>query len=59
MLKIVNFLIIGGPNKSYAFSYTAIGKSGLSGPAIAQFIGFGFQVSGFGCQGTEVLSPET
>ena len=30
----------------YAFSYTAVGKSGPSGAAIAQFIGFRCQVSG-------------
>jgi hypothetical protein len=40
-------------------SYTSLGKSGLSGAAIAQFIGFRFQVSGFGCQGAEVLCPDT
>ena len=33
-------------------------KSGPGGVAVAQFIGFRFQVSGFGCQGTEVLSPD-
>jgi len=26
---------------------------------MAQFVGFRFQVSGFGCQGTLVLSPDT
>ncbi|CAB1075507.1 hypothetical protein D1AOALGA4SA_3327 [Olavius algarvensis Delta 1 endosymbiont] len=34
----------------YAIFDTAIGKSGPSGAAIAQFIGFRFQVSGAGCQ---------
>jgi hypothetical protein len=35
---------------AYAFSYTALGKSGPGGAAKAQFVGFRFQVSGFGCQ---------
>jgi len=26
---------------------------------MSQSVGFGFQVSGFGCQGTEVLNPDT
>jgi hypothetical protein len=38
---------------------TALGKGGPSGAALALFIGFRFQVSGFGCQGTEVLDPDT
>jgi len=41
------------------FSHTALGKSGSSSAAIAQSIGFRLQVSDFGCQGTEVLSPDT
>ena len=45
--------------KAYAFSYTALGKSGPDGAAMAQFVGFRFQVSGFGCQGVEVIDPET
>jgi hypothetical protein len=43
----------------YTFSRTRLGKSGPSGAAMAQFIEFRFQVSGFGCQGTEVLNPDT
>ena len=35
----------------------SIGKSGPGGSAMAQFVGFRFQVSGFGCQGSEVLNP--
>ena len=45
--------------RRYAFSYTTFGKSGPGRAAIAQFVGFRFQVSGFGCQGTGVLSPDT
>ena len=32
-------------NRNYAFSETALGNSGPSGAAIAQFLGFRFQVS--------------
>jgi hypothetical protein len=44
---------------TYVFSKTALGKNGPSGASMAQFRGFRCQVSGFGCQGVEVLDPET
>ena len=43
----------------YAFSETVLGKSGPCEAALAQFIEFRCQVSGFGCQETEVLNPDT
>jgi len=41
------------------YPHTAFGKSGPGGEAMTQFVGIRFRVSDFGCQGTEVLSPET
>jgi hypothetical protein len=38
-----------GSLTDYAFFYTAFGKSDPSRAAMAQFVGFRFQVSGFGC----------
>jgi hypothetical protein len=38
---------------------TALGKSDPGEAAIALFVGFGCQVSGFGCQEVEVLNPDT
>jgi hypothetical protein len=38
--------------RAYAFSYTAPGKSGPGEAARAQFVGFG-------CQGSDVLNPDT
>jgi hypothetical protein len=42
--------------------YTALGKSGPDGAEMALFVGFRFSAgggSGFGCQGTAVLNPDT
>jgi hypothetical protein len=47
------------PVRVYAFSYTALGRSGPGRAAIKQFVGIRFQVSGFGCQETEVLNSDT
>ena len=41
----------------YALSEILLLISGRGGAAIAQYIGFKFQVSGFGCQGDEMLYP--
>jgi len=41
---------------------TTLGRSGACGVAIAKFLGFRFSAvggSGFGCQGTEVLSLDS
>jgi len=46
-------------DRNSAFPETRLGKNGPSGVAMAQFIEFRCQVSGFGCQGTEVLNPDT
>jgi hypothetical protein len=37
-------------NRAYAFSETALGKSGLFGAAMAQFVGFRFQFLTACCQ---------
>ena len=47
------------PSCSYTFSYTALGKNDPGRAAMAQFVGFRFQVSGFGCQEAEVQKPDT
>jgi hypothetical protein len=50
------------PVRVYAFFYTALGRSGPGRAAIKQFVGIRFSAvggSGFGCQETEVLNPDT
>ena len=42
--------------KNIGFFKTALGKSGPGGATESQFV---VLVSGFGCQGTEVLYPDT
>jgi hypothetical protein len=47
-------LLIEDCRKNYAFSYTALGKSGPAGQQWRSLV-----VLGFRCQGVEVLDPET